>query len=105
MAGLKIQWLDTAKEDLHSIRQYYADNAGKKVMHNRLKKIMDSVSLLSTNPLLGKEDKDLATRSMQYRFLVCGDYKVYYYIRNNSIKIALIWDCRQNPLRLLDKLK
>lgn len=104
MDGLKIQWLDTAKADLRLIRTYYMDNAGKKVMHNRIKKIMDSVELLSNNPLLGKEDKEL-NRSKQYRFLVCGDYKVYYYIRNNIIKIALIWDCRQNPLRLFDRLR
>lgn len=104
MDGLKIQWLDTAKADLRLIRTYYMDNAGKKVMHNRVKKIMDSVELLSNNPLLGKEDKELK-RSKQYRFLVCGDYKVYYYIRNNIIKIALIWDCRQNPLRLFDRLR
>lgn len=104
MGGLKIQWLDTAKSDMKSICFYYRENGGKKVMHNRVKKIMDSVYLLSTNPQLGKEDKELK-RSTQYRFLVCGDYKIYYYIRNNIIKIALIWDCRQNPLRLLDRLK
>lgn len=104
MDGLKIHWLDTAKADLRSIRKYYVDNADKKVMHSRVKKITDSVGLLSNNPLLGKEDKELK-RTKQYRFLVCGDYKIYYYIRNNIIKIALIWDCRQNPLRLLDRLK
>lgn len=45
MDGLKIQWLATAQEDLRVIRTYYMDNAGKIVMHNRIKKIMDSVSL------------------------------------------------------------
>lgn len=27
MEGLKIQWLDTAQEDLHAIRIYYMENA------------------------------------------------------------------------------
>ncbi len=105
MEGLNIQWLDTAQEDLRAIRIYYMENAGKTVTHNRIKKIMNSVSLLSKNPYLGKEELKFRGRSQQYRFLVCGDYKVYYYIRDNKVKIALLWDCRQNPLRLSDKLK
>lgn len=105
MDGLIIQWLATAQEDLRAIRTYYMDNAGKRVMHNRIKKIVDSVSLLSNNPYLGKEEQKFVGRSQQYRFLVCGDYKVYYYIRDNKVKIALLWDCRQNPLRLSDRLK
>jgi len=54
MEGLNIQWLDTAQEDLRAIRIYYMENAGKTVTHNRIKKIMNSVSLLSKNPYLGK---------------------------------------------------
>ncbi|MCD4833189.1 MAG: hypothetical protein K8R31_05275 [Bacteroidales bacterium] len=30
-------------------------------------------------------------------FLVVGNYKIIYWIEDNYIKIATIFDCRQNP--------
>lgn len=102
---MRIQWLEPAQEDLRQLRVYYLKNAGVTTARDRIMNIMRDVSLLQNNPFLGKEDQELGRDIEQYRFLVCGDYKIFYYIRENIIKIALLWDCRQNPVRLLDRLK
>lgn len=51
---MRIRWLEPAQEDLRQLRAYYVDNAGVAVTRNRIKEIMESVSLLSANPYLGK---------------------------------------------------
>lgn len=105
MVEMKIQWLETAQEDLRQLRAYYIDNAGINATRKRIREITERVSLLSVNPYLGKAEQELGRKTEQYRFLVCGDYKIYYYIKEQSIKIALLWDCRRNPKRLFDRLK
>lgn len=105
MVEMKIQWLKPALEDLWSIRLYYEKNASITVARKRVEDIMKRVSLLSLNPNLGKLDEVLHRETEKYRFLVCGDYKVYYYIKDDVVKIALLWDCRQNPKSLTDRFK
>lgn len=105
MVEMKIFWLKPALDDLRKIRAYYTDNAGLISTGKRIRKITESISCLSANPFLGKEAVEIKRPSQQYRYLVCGDYKVFYYIKNNVVKIAMLWDCRQNPIRLIDKFK
>lgn len=59
MVEMKIQWLETAQDDLRQLRTFYIDNAGVYATRRRIAKIMECVSLLSTNPHLGKIDQEL----------------------------------------------
>ena len=45
-------------------------------------------------PFLGVQDEDF-TEIRAYRYLVVLTYKVYYFIEDNHVYIASIWDCRQ----------
>ena len=45
-------------------------------------------------PNLGRKDENFQ-HIRTYRFLIVLTYKVYYFIEDNDIYIASIWDCRQ----------
>ena len=45
-------------------------------------------------PYLGKQDEEF-TEIRAYRYLIVLTYKVYYFIEDEDIFIASIWDCRR----------
>lgn len=47
----------------------------------------------------------LKHRKECFRSLVEGNYKIIYYVVNDTIYVATLWDCRQNPIRLLDRFR
>ncbi len=49
----------------------------------------------------GKKDL-LLLRPQEFRYLVCKNYKIIYWInvQKNRIEIANIFDCRQNPKKM-----
>ena len=57
MVEMTICWLEPAQEDLRLLRTYYIENAGHVRARKRISKIMENVSLLISNPLLGKENR------------------------------------------------
>jgi toxin ParE1/3/4 len=42
----------------------------------------------------------LSERKFEYRYLVQGNYKIIYRIEGNYIRIAVVFDTRQNPEKL-----
>ncbi|MDO7174099.1 hypothetical protein [Mariniflexile sp. AS56] len=53
-------------------------------------------------PLIGQEEELLKHRETQYRYLVFRNYKLIYSVDNQNgfIKIADVFDTRQNPPKL-----
>ncbi len=45
-------------------------------------------------PHIGHLDKDYP-HTPSYRYLVVLDYRIYYFIEEQTVYIAAIWDCRQ----------
>lgn len=92
--AFEVHWLRRASNELDAIYQFYCQLASEKVARRRIGKIIHSVDSLDTMPYLGRKDEDF-THIRQYRYLVVSTYKVYYFIEDNSVFIASIWDCRQ----------
>ena len=90
----KIHWLRRASIELETIYRFYGHFASELVAKRRVGKIIHSVGLLEKMPCLGKKDKDF-THIREYRYLVVLSYKIYYFIENDNVYIASIWDCRQ----------
>lgn len=57
---------------------------------------------LSANPYLGAIEELLSDRKIPYRFTLYTNYKIIYSVdeENKLIKIADIFDTRQNPIKL-----
>ena len=96
----KIFWTDTAINQLEDIFDYYKEKASLKSSKNLIKKLIDRTIQLENNPLSGQIEPLLQDRKFEYRYLVEGNYKIIYWIEENYIKIAGIFDCRQNPTKM-----
>ena len=90
----EIHWLRRASNELDAIYQFYCEFASEKVAKRRISKIIHSVDLLENMPFLGMEDEDFL-HIRPYRYVVVLTYKVYYFVEDDGVFIASIWDCRQ----------
>jgi hypothetical protein len=97
---MKIFWTDFAIQNLKDIFDYYSENANKKVAHKIRKQILASSKQLIQNPKSGQIEINLEKMNHKYRYLVVGNYKVIYKLFENEIRIADVFDTRQNPIKI-----
>jgi len=100
MEIMKVFWTDTARNQLEDIFNYFSEKANLKTAKKIIEKIIDRTIQLENNPLSGTKEPLLQQRKFEYRYLVEGHYKIIYWIDGNYIKVASIFDCRQNPVKM-----
>ena len=97
---LRVFWTDTARFQLEDIFTYYKDKANIRVARKLVKQIIDRTIQLEKNPDSGPKEPLLSNRKFEFRYLVEGNYKIIYWKQDNYIKIATVFDCRQNPEKM-----
>jgi len=97
---IKVFWTETALNNLEDIFEYYKYKAPVRVARKLVKAMVKSTLKLQESPQIGRKEDLLSDRKFEYRFLVVGNYKIIYWIENNYIKIATVFDCRQNPEKI-----
>ncbi len=97
---LRVFWTDTAINRLEDIFNYFKEQASLKIARDLVKKIIDRTIQLEKNPKSGQIESLLKDRLFEYRYLVDGNYKIIYWIEDNYVKIASVFDCRQNPEKI-----
>ena len=97
---IKVFWTQTALNNLEDIFEYHKFNASINIARKLVKKIVNSTILLQNSPKIGRIEELLRHRKFEYRFIVVGNYKIIYWIENNYIKIAAVFDTRQNPEKI-----
>ncbi len=101
---MKIEWLDTAREDLFSIYGWYAKES-LEAATNLFRKIVESVDALCGNPRMGHREMLLEDFEYEFRTMltVSRNYRIIYFLDEDTIFIFRIWDCRQNPRTLKER--
>lgn len=74
----------------------------KKTAQKLLELIISEPNKLLNNPKLSQREDYLLGRDIEYRYLVCKNYKLIYSIdtKEKLIKIADVFDTRQNPIKI-----
>ncbi|EDP97349.1 type II toxin-antitoxin system RelE/ParE family toxin [Kordia algicida OT-1] len=100
--AFKIIWSAFAETQLDEIYQYYKDEASETIAKKLLQEIIQAPNRLINNPHIGQEELLLKNREIQYRYLIYKNYKIIYAIddKNSLLKIADVFDSRQNPTKL-----
>ncbi|MCF8373707.1 MAG: type II toxin-antitoxin system RelE/ParE family toxin [Bacteroidales bacterium] len=98
---IKIEWSFQSRKQLHHIYSYYSKKANFKVAKKTVKSITDRTSILFNNPLAGPEEELLSEYTQHFRYLVEGNYKIIYWIEQDVITISSVFDCRQDPLKMM----
>ena len=99
---LKIIWSEFAETQLDEIYEYYEKKASPRIAKKLLKEIINEPKKLIKTPQIGQEEELLKQREIDYRYLVYKNYKLIYSVdtENGFIKIADVFDTRQNPPKL-----
>lgn len=100
---LEIIWSEFAEKQLDEILIYYTENANIRIGRKILRNILKAPEQLKINPFIGQTENLLIERKNSYRYLIHKNFKIIYSVdrENGFIKIADIFDTRQNP----DKIK
>ncbi|PIV60683.1 MAG: type II toxin-antitoxin system RelE/ParE family toxin [Bacteroidetes bacterium CG02_land_8_20_14_3_00_31_25] len=97
---INVVWSDSAIEELRNIYEYYYSKASKKVADKITNSIVDKTIMLEITPRMGQKEELLAHFKQEIRYLVQGNYKIVYLIKENIVSIATVFDCRQDPIKL-----
>lgn len=100
--ALKIIWSEFAETQLDEIFDYYQKKASARIAKKLVKGIINESKKLIKTPQIGQEETLLKERKIQYRYLVFKKYKLIYSVdtENEFIKIADVFDTRQNPPKI-----
>ncbi len=97
---MKIKWLVGAERSLDEAYEFL-ETVSPVAAAKMYNSIMDDVLRLATMPHIGPIEPWLDEEPAMFRSLVSHKrYKVVYYVEDDTVFIADVWDCRQNPENL-----
>lgn len=92
-----IKWMPVAQLDLDEIYQFYLRKS-EQVAIDIWNRLLDSTDPLKIFAYAGPVEPLLAHREKEYHSLVVEKhFKLIYYVEENVIHIAAVWDTRKNP--------
>jgi toxin ParE1/3/4 len=99
---LKIYWTDFSKRELHQIFDYHKETASIRIARKLVFEITQAVIKLQKQPNIGQLEVLLLDRKEDFRYLVCSNYKIIYWVNNDKVWIEItdIFDTRQNPVKI-----
>jgi toxin ParE1/3/4 len=99
--AVTIEWSALAECQLKEIFDYYSFRANQKTAQRIVIKIIKRVDILYKNRYSGPKEELLLNDTKDFRYLVEGNYKIIYWTEQESITIATVFDCRQNPGKMV----
>ena len=103
---VKIKWQKNAKQDLFDICKYYRSVKHSPQTADNIKKaLFDAARTLEMFPDQGAREPALTDNEVCFRYLVVKHhYILIYFHEKDTCHIVAVWDCRNNPTLLQDKL-
>lgn len=99
---MQVIWTTQAQEQVKLAMNYCKATFGTRILIRFSNQLKDDVIRLSNNPFMGPLEPLLKGRKVAYRSLVIHKlYKLVYYVDNETIYIADLWDVRRDPERLV----
>lgn len=100
----EIVWTLPAKNDLQAIYDYLADISST-IAARQVHRIIQKINLLEKGFVnIGQREPLLMERPFEYRYLVQDNYKIIYCIRKDKVVVSAVFDTRQYPGVLKEKL-
>jgi len=98
----KIRYSDTAIQDLEEIGDYIEKTLkSPSAALNTVNRIQDAVDMLADFPLIGSPLSSILKRATDYRFLVCGNFLVFYRPQTDSVYIDRVLYGRRDYMTIL----
>ena len=94
-----------AKRQLKQIYEYYKSEASERIAAQIINKLFDAIDELEKLSGIGSIEPNLAHLMQNYRYLVCGNYKIIFRAETDMIYVTDVFDCRQNPVKIARRNK
>ena len=99
---MKIRVTPAALNDLKEIKAYIENDLSNPIAANNvIKRIIDDYSCLEISPHMGPSLSTKVPFDTDYRFIVSGNYLVFYKIENEYVSIYRILYGRRDYLKIL----
>ena len=96
MGKRKLIWSQSALNDMTEIFDYYNKrNKSKTYSTKLLGEFRAIMRLILSSPRMG-----IKTEDENIRYVLSGNYALFYEIKSCTIEVLIVWDCRQSPGRL-----
>lgn len=96
----KIYWTPVAIESLREVERFLNDRWNENIVNDFLDSIDVVTEIIRHDPEIAPKIEETIFR----RFIVHRNVSLYYVNQDGYSKVLLIWDNRQNPERLFNKL-
>jgi len=102
---MRVEWSPIAEESWREIASYVYGRFGSIALLD-FSELTDSwIDTLSKNPHIAKEEPLLQNREKQYQSIPIHKLcKLVFYVEDEVIYIADVWDTRRNPATLQNKI-
>lgn len=99
----RIFWSAFAENEIDSIFEYHKVAVNTQIAKRLVRGILNEPKKLLQNPYLGQIEVLLRNRQADYRYILYKNYKIIYAVDvgNKLIKIADVFDTRQNPKKII----
>ncbi len=97
----EVRWTQTAIKSLHETSDFILEIWNSEIQQDFIELLDFRISQLQSNPLIGLAFEDSDIRKLTVHKTV----SLFYSHNQNMIKLLLVWDNRQDPDELLEKLK
>lgn len=101
--GVRIEWSELSERQLKGIFDYYSIKTSPKIAKKIIYRIIEKVDILKNNPYLGPKEELLSKYPEEFRYLIEDKYKIIYWVEDNLVTIASVFDCRQNPVKIKER--
>ncbi len=102
----RIEFTDTANQDLREIAFYIAEQAKEKTVAIRfIKELQEKCKMLADFPESGAIPRDRMMKSAGYRFLVHGDHLIFYKYEasENVVYILAVFNAKRDYMKVMRK--
>ena len=97
-----IKFAPAAIEDMRDIKTYITNElCSEQSAMNTIEKIMSRVRMLADFPEMGAPLSGIIHLEVPYRFLVCGNYNVFYKVDGEDVQVIRVLYGRRNFMQIL----
>lgn len=102
---MRVIWTDEATRRFEFILTCSRDFYSKKTLRTLNEELKRNEHFLQENPRMGQVEPFTRGRSYEYRHIVLSPpFKLLYFLCQDDVYIADIWDTRQDPVALAERL-
>lgn len=103
---MNVVWTDLAKQQLRQVAKYIRKEFGRSARDKFIHEIGVTNHLLAEHHYMGIVEPLFEGCDKAYRSFVTSRHdKIIYFVGATRIEVVAFWDCRQNPLKLLDYIR